>query len=242
MNDRDQRRYDRALRVQTFGKEHVGDFPPTSIVPGFFASLDKLIEDIIQAKAGQDPNHFSKETLLEALNEDFGNISRTAQAIALVEPGFATPYLVPENPAEGTRLTHADSLLKLLEDNDKPLAEGGDTPEQKAAKAAIRAKFIAYLMPDDFVEDLRSDTDAIRAVNQQNRGGAQGGVENTTAIGLLLGQCADIVQHLDAAMHNKYARKPERLRAWKSARRVESAPQRKKKDKPATTPPNNPPA
>lgn len=242
MNDRDQRRYERALRVQTFGKENVADFAPTSKVPGFIARLDKLIADLNQAKAGQNPNHITKETLLDALNEDFGNISRTAQAIALDEPGFATPYLLPENPAESARLTHADSLLKLLEDNNKPISEGGDTPEQKAAKAALRAKFISYDLPDDFVEDLRSDTDAIHFVNKQNRSGAQGGVENTAAIGVLLGQCADVVQHLDAAMHNKYQRKPERLRAWQSASRVERAPQRKKADKPADTPPTNPPA
>jgi len=30
-------------------------------------------------------------------------------------------------------------------------------------------------------------------------------------------------------MHNKYARHPEKLRAWQSASRVERAPQREKK-------------
>ena len=41
---------------------------------------------------------------------------------------------------------------------------------------------------------------------------------------------------LNAIMHNKYARNPEKLRAWQSASHIERAPQREKKA-PAKTPP-----
>ena len=34
---------------------------------------------------------------------------------------------------------------------------------------------------------------------------------------------------LDAMIHNKYTRQPEKLRAWQTASRVERAPQREKK-------------
>ena len=34
---------------------------------------------------------------------------------------------------------------------------------------------------------------------------------------------------LDAIMHNKYARNPDKLRAWQSASHIERAPQREKK-------------
>ena len=49
---------------------------------------------------------------------------------------------------------------------------------------------------------------------------------------------------LDAIMHNKYARQPEKLRAWQSASHIERAPQREKKapanaSTPFTTPPQN---
>jgi len=37
-------------------------------------------------------------------------------------------------------------------------------------------------------------------------------------------------------MHNKYARNPEKLRAWQSASHIERAPQREKKAAPAKTP------
>lgn len=55
------------------------------------------------------------------------------------------------------------------------------------------------------------------------------GVENAAAIGEILDRAAEDVQQLDAIMHNKYARQPEKLRAWQSASRVERAPQREKR-------------
>ena len=44
-------------------------------------------------------------------------------------------------------------------------------------------------------------------------------------------------------MHNKYARNPDKLRAWDSASHIERAPQRAKKPAPpagGTTPPSPP--
>lgn len=37
------------------------------------------------------------------------------------------------------------------------------------------------------------------------------------------------VTQLDAIMHNKYARDPDKLRAWSSASHIERAPKREKK-------------
>ncbi len=223
MNDRDQRRYDRLTRVQTFGRDHAADFAPTSKAKTHFAAIDQHLTALDAAKAGQAPARVSKETLLDALTLDFRNIARTARAIDLTEPGFAAPYRIPDNPAETAIATHADALLTLLED------QPGDSGATTTAKAALRAKFIAYELPEDFVADLRADREALRAANQHNQGETQDGVENTAAIGEILGRAAEDVQQLDAIMNNKYARQPEKLRAWQSACRVERAPQREKK-------------
>ncbi len=48
------------------------------------------------------------------------------------------------------------------------------------------------------------------------------------------------VTHLDAIMHNKYARTPETLRAWQSASHIEHAPKREKKPAPPPAPPRRP--
>jgi len=220
MNDRDQRRYDRLTRVQTFGRENTADFATGSKAKTHFASIDQHLQALDAAKAGQTPARVSKETLLDALALDFKNIARTARSIALTENGFASPYRIPDNPSEAAITTHTDTLLLLLED------QATDSAATQTAKAALRAKFIAYELPTDFVEDLRADREAVREANQHNQGENQEGVENTELIGQILGKAADDVQALDAIMNNKYARQPEKLRAWQSASRVERAPQR----------------
>lgn len=228
MNDRDQRRYQRLTRIQTFGLENTADFAAGSKAKTHFANVDGLITSLDQAKAGQSPARVSKQTLLDALSLDFQNIARTARAIELEENGFAAPYRLPDSYTERAITTHADSLLQLLED------QADDSAATKEAKTALRARFIAYELPADFVADLRADRQAIIDANQHNQGEVQGGVENTELIGQLLGRANDEVTELDALMHNKYTRQPEKLRAWQSASRVERAPQREKKQ-PAVT-------
>lgn len=226
MNDRDQRRYDRLTRVKTFGLENAADFAAGSKAITHFANVDGLITSLEQAKAGQTPARVSKQTLLDALTLDFQNIARTARAIELKENGFAAPYRAPDSSTERALSTHADALLRLLED------QPADAAATKTAKAALRARFIAYDLPADFVTNLRADRQAITDANQHNQSEVQGGVENTELIGQLLGRASDEVTELDAIMHNKYTRQPEKLRTWQSASRVERAPQREKKPAP----------
>jgi len=83
MNDRDQRRYDRLTRVQTFGRENSDDFAAGSKAKTHFANIDRHLQELDAAKADQKPARVSKETLLDALVLDFKNIARTARSIAL---------------------------------------------------------------------------------------------------------------------------------------------------------------
>jgi hypothetical protein len=46
------------------------------------------------------------------------------------------------------------------------------------------------------------------------------------------------IRALNAIMHNKYSRVPEKLRAWRSATHIERAPERQKKN--GGTPPAAP--
>jgi hypothetical protein len=236
MNDHDQRLYDRATRVQTFGIDNAADFADGGKAKTHFANIDDLIGQTDEAKAGQKPNRVSKETLLASLSTDLQNIARTARRIGQQENGFAVPYRIPDNTSESSVTTHADTVLLLLEDNDDPVADGGDTPEQKAAKAALRARFVEYEMKADFVAILRADRDAISEANRNNQTKTQGGVENTELVGQLLGQINFEVAELDAIMNNKYDDQPAKLRAWQSASHVERAPRAKKTTPPTTKP------
>jgi hypothetical protein len=230
MNDRDIRRKDRLTRMQTFGHQHAADFTAGSPTRTLFTQLDGIIIQIDTAKAGQTPARVSKSTLLDALTLDLQAIARTARAIELKEPGFAKPYGLPSNPAETPLLTHADAVLALLED------AADDPPAAQTAKAALRAKFVAYELSADFVAALRADRDGIDTATEHNQAETQGGVASTARLSALLQTGADIGTHLDAAMQNKYARTPDALAAWTSASRLERAAQRSKPAAPATPP------
>ena len=131
MNDRDLRRYDRATRLQTFGRENTTEFAAGGKAKTHFTSIDGFLKELDDAKAGQSPNRVSKETLLDALALDLQNIARTARRIETKENGFATPYRLPDNTSESAVTTHADAVLKRLED------QATDSAAVKTAKAAL---------------------------------------------------------------------------------------------------------
>jgi hypothetical protein len=223
MNDRDQRRYDRATRVQTFGIQNANDYVAGGKARTHYANIDSLMIQLDAAKAGQKPSHTSKTTLFDSLHLDLLNISGTGLRIGRTENGFGSPYRLPDNTSDGSLLTHADSVLLRLED------QPADSVAVKTAKAALRARFIEYELPVDFVAHLRADRKAIADADRANQDEDLDGVENTALINVLLGKINDEIGELDTLNQNKYARQPEKLRAWESASHVERAPQREKK-------------
>ena len=159
MNDRDILRHDRLDRVCTFGSENHADLPDGCEAIPRFANLAILSAKLARHKVGQLRSPASLQTQLDALSSDFKDIARTARAIDLDQPGFAAFYRHPAEPTASNLKTHADSLLARLENAPT------DTPAQLAEKAALRAQFIAKLIPADFVHDLRADRDAIDGKN-----------------------------------------------------------------------------
>ena len=105
-------------------------------------------------------------------------------------------------------------------------------------RAALRARFDAYDLPEDFVAALRADRNALNQTGDHNEAETQKGVENTALIGELLTRAGAAVDQLDTVMNNKYTRVPEKLHAWNRASRVERAPQRAPEKPASPTPPS----
>lgn len=223
-------------RVIAFGDDNAADFAAGSKALTCFAGLKAIIVKLDAAKAGQRTatGGTAREILFDALRLDLQNIARTARAIALQEPGFADGFRLPDVPTDGALLTTADAYLTRLAEQ---LADDAAT---KTRKAAMVAKFVAHELPADFVTDLRDDIKAIRDALAAQENERANGVGSTAAIGPLLKEGNALVATLDAIMHNKYTRQPDKLRAWQSASHVERAPQREKS--PAPLPPTPPPA
>ena len=173
--------------------------------------IDQHLRDLATAKAGQVPGRASKSTLLEALWLDYKNIARTSRSTGPAGLGGSiADYAMPGDFTEANIKTHAEKLLRLLEDNTAQVAGGGDTPEHLATKAARRAKFLEWEIAGGFVEDLRTDYDALIQANKLNQADKQTGVEKTEAIGQILLTAGQDVDDLDTVMQNKYSRQPGR--------------------------------
>lgn len=232
------RRFTRLTKVENFGKENATDFADTSKATALFLALSHTIQQLREANVGQLRVPVGKPERIKALSTDFKDISRTARAIKIDEPEFdSTPYQHPGTYAETDMTTHADSLLKRLESNPAPVLEAGDPPALLAAKATLRAKFIAYEIAPDFVEDLRADRDAIDDCNSAKHSDNQEGIESTSAIETLLSEAQSIITRLDSAVRNKYNNNPDKLSAWASASHVERPARTNKKPQPSPVPP-----
>jgi hypothetical protein len=218
MNDRDIRREERASRVVTFGTNNGtangGDLPPDHKTVPHFTTIAGLLAQLELAKTGQLTGKTSKSTLRDALWLDFKDIIRTAKAIKKLDATFdASLYVLPEDKTDSLVKTYADKLLLLLEDNPKPVAEGGDTPAQLATKAALRARFISYDLPDDFVADLRADRNAMDDADEDKATDGQDSVKATALITKLLDQMDGEIFQIDTTLRNRYAHLPELLAA-----------------------------
>jgi hypothetical protein len=91
-------------------------------------------------------------------------------------------------------------------------------------------------LPADFVADLADDIAAIRSADADMQSDDQTGVASTAAVGRLIREGMAEVMQLDAIMNNKYARNPDRMRAWDSASHIDRAPRRAKKPAGGTPP------
>ena len=219
MNDREARRHDMFGRVQTFGNANAADFAAGSKAAGHFASLAQIVRDLDVEKARQDGGSATaKEVLVDSLRLDLQGIARTARAIDAGEPGFADRFRSPAGVNQKALLTAADAFARELAD------------------PAVAAKFVAYELPADFVADLADDIAAIRSADADMQSDDQTGVASTAAVGRLIREGMAEVMQLDAIMNNKYARNPDRMRAWDSASHIDRAPRRAKKPAGGTPP------
>ena len=231
MNDRETRRYDTFGRVKTFGQTNAADFAAGSEATKRFGNVSKIIADLDKAKANQQRDGTtSKAVLMDALRLDVQNTTRTARAIDQDEPGLADKFPSPKSASDADLLTTADNILGKL------AVAPGDSAATQAAKAALVAKFVAHEMPANFVTHLQDDRDAIDNAQDDIEGDDEEGVASTAAVGRLIKDGMKEVNYLDAIMHNKYSRDPDKLRAWQSASHIERAPQREKKPTPPPTP------
>ncbi len=211
MNRRVVSRYEMFNRAITFGKTNEADFTPKSTAITEFAELERVAEELSAAQGAQkDSDTVTKSVLMDALRMDAKNVWRTAYAIGQKEVGFAGRFKQPDAAGEGPLLVAVDATIAELE------------------KPGVAAKFIAHDLPKSFVAELKQARSAAMNARHEAESNRQTKVTSTTSIDRLIAEGLQHVTTLNAIMHNKYSRVPEKLRAWKSAIHVDrSAPRQK---------------
>lgn len=215
MNNRESRRYDAFIRVTAFGKDNAADFAAGSEAAKRFASLGQIVAGLTTAGAGQQGGGATaKSVLLDALRLDLQNIARTARAIAQDTPGFADKFSPPDNAGQAALTTAATAYGAELK------------------QPGVAARFVAHELPAGFDQHLADDLAAIATARDEQETDREAGVASTATVGKLIAAGMTEVNYLDAIMHNKYTRVPEKLRAWQSASHIERPAQREKKPAP----------
>ncbi|MEO5716400.1 MAG: hypothetical protein ABIT37_23175 [Luteolibacter sp.] len=211
-----------ANRIATFGRVlgfaalYPGDIPAAS-------KADKLLTLIRDAETdatagGTDQSSSggaarggtqTKADFYDELYEDLQALNRTAKAIAADEvPGLDEKFRMPRSPSYKAVLTAARAFLKDA------------TP--------LKAEFIEYELPADFLEDLEDDIEAFEKAEDDQGDGRTQQVGATRSIAEAVAAGAAALRKLDALMRNKYRASPARLAEWLTASHTERAPRKAK--------------
>jgi hypothetical protein len=226
VNDTENRKRSRYVRVQGFGETRANDFAPNSLGKQLFASLGVIIIEIDgyaasevsgigEALGGTETRRQAREEL----RADLEAIARTARAMASDVPGLEDKFRLPRN----TNDQHLLAAARAFAVDAVPL----------------KVQFIAHELPTDFLEDLNADIAALEAAIANQASGRGSHVSARAAIDDAIERADEIVRKLDAIVKNKYANNPAVLAEWLSASHTERAPRRRKA---ASPPPLSPPA
>jgi hypothetical protein len=215
MNDKNRRRYERVVRSADYFDANPDIFPAGSKGAQALTRFRAAILDVENLNASLETGASTSKqgTLSRAdarnrLKQIVNAITRTSQTIALDDPSFKGQF---------------DSLRSS--GNDQELLAVARSYATKAPP--VKAKFIEYDMPTDFLDTLTTAiADLDTAINQQNEG-ATTSKSARASIDDALTRAEQELERCDTALRNKVT-DAGALAAWESARRLERAPQKQK--------------
>ncbi len=222
MNDRQRRRYERLVRSRDYFSIDGGIFPEGSKGAQALARFRAAIEDVEQLDASRETGGRAvkqgtetRSDARERVRRMVSAMARTSQTIAMDDASFKGRFVA------STGKVSDETLLAVA--------------RSFAAEALpVKAKFIEYDMPADFLENLNAAIEDFEAaVNQQN----QGMTARKSATGSMddaLTRAEQELERCDTALRNKVT-DAAKLAAWDSARRMERAPQKRKAKQPDKT-------
>lgn len=205
MNQQDIEVFKALGRINRFSSTHAAALPAGSIAVTEFARCVTLVKEI-----GPDdslpgtpasPATGALEHLFDKVWEDLKAISGTSRTINLKEPGFSTRFRLGDDTHESILAT-ADDFVEHLQD------------------PATVAKFVAYLLPADFVTTLQADLGKISGKGGEQTDDQLADVGDTAQTRALIKEGRALIKSLNTSVRNFFRANPEILAEWRTASRI----------------------
>jgi hypothetical protein len=215
------------LRTQAFGRENFPDADRTTFVGRHLATIDSVITGLDSYAGTQAASRsagrqgtLGRVAARAKLMRGLDAVSRTARPMEANDPNLLQQFRVPHGRSDQAVLAAAAAFA--------------------AAARQLKAEFILRGLPENFIEELEADAEALRVAVARNIENRRAHVTATAAIQELCERGMKALRELDPFMRNTYAADPARLAAWVSAARVERRAARARTGEQPPAPPNSP--
>ena len=215
MNSESVRAQATLARVHDFATAEAATFPPASKGGQLFAEINSALTQLNThvsaqvggsnaAREGTEQKALAAEELLDLLTM----IRRTARSMDHEHPGLLAKFRIPPDL----------SATELL-----------GAAEHFATEATpFKTNFIAYGLPETFLEDLNEQIDELRDALADQTAGTRTRVTATAGIRETIDGAFINLRRVDPIVLNVFRDQPAKLAAWASARHLERAPRRQK--------------
>lgn len=216
MNDIQRRRFERLARAASFGATISASFPASGKGGQALAGLTAAVADAENHATTRATNErikqqgtASRKDARRAVQSHIATISDTAATIGLDHPEVRDSFRRPRaNANDQTLLSTARSFA--------------------LAALPLKARFIEYDMPADFLEQLNESIEAFEQAIDEQTSGASARLTANAALEETLKRGEQELEKFDTALRNKLRTDAAKLAAWESARHLERAPRSRK--------------
>ncbi|HEV2882423.1 MAG TPA: hypothetical protein VGX24_14180 [Pyrinomonadaceae bacterium] len=216
MNDNQRRRFERLARAASFGATVSASFPESGKGGQALARLTAAVADAETHATARATNErvqqqgtASRRDARLAIQSHIAAVSDTAATIGLDHPEVRDSFRRPRaNANDQTLLSTARSFA--------------------LAALPLKARFIEYDMPADFLERLNESVTAFEQAIDEQTSGASARLAANTALEETLKGGEQELEKFDTAVRNKFRDDAAKLAAWESARHLERASRSRK--------------
>lgn len=218
MEDKEQRKFDRAERQAAYMTANAADYPANSPGAKVAALINADIVAVREYAAGQaggaserSQHISSKDDDLDDLKELMKMLDRAGDALEDEFPGIENLFGLPRNRNEHSILAAAQA--------------------EYDASAQYETSLIEYDLPATFRADMLDLITSVNAANQAADTSGTASAGSTSGLKAAIARLNQNSKKLDGINRNKLRSNPAKLGAWTVASHLERDPQ--KKDKPA---------